>query len=77
MTPDRACIDRHCGVFKLLVHGWQRRGSAKSDRKGPSQHDCAARGMRPGFSFGVRRLHPLPVQHLRAHAPATVPTNSP
>jgi hypothetical protein len=21
-------------VFKLLVHGWQRRGSAKSDRKG-------------------------------------------
>jgi hypothetical protein len=33
----------------------------------------AARGMLPGFSFGVR----VPVQHLRAHAPATVPTNSP
>src|SRR5580692_7316215 len=45
--------------------------------KVPSQHDCtvielrAASGPAPVLAFVV------PVQHRRAHAPTTVPTNSP
>jgi hypothetical protein len=44
-------------VFKLLVNGWQRRGSAKSDRKASKSARLrgyrAARRIRPGFSSGV------------------------
>jgi hypothetical protein len=50
---DRACIDRHCSVFKLLVNGWQRRGSAKSDRKGSKsarlRRNRVARRIRSGY----------------------------
>jgi hypothetical protein len=52
-------------VFKPLVNGWQRRGSAKSDRKGSKsarlRRNRVARRIRSGFYFGVPRLHSLPV----------------
>jgi hypothetical protein len=44
------------------------------------QHDCPVIELRAASglaSVWVSRLHPLPVQHLCAHAPTTVPTNSP
>jgi len=68
-------------VTAVCSNGWSMAGNdrARQNRtaKVPSQHDCtvielrAASGPAPVLAFVV------PVQHLRAHAPTTVPTNSP
>jgi hypothetical protein len=81
MTPDRACIDRHCGVFKLLVHGWQRRGSVS-----PSLSSIARTpiSLRSGRLDAGQRFNRCSTAHSRRHCPShrlfaerSAPTNSP
>ena len=71
-------------VTAVCSNGWSMAGNdgARQNRtaKVPSQHDCPVIELRAASgpaSVWVSRLHPVPVQHLRAHAPTTVPTNSP
>ena len=68
-------------ITAVCSNGWSMTGNAGARQNRtlnvPSQHDCtvielrAASGPAPVLAFVV------PVQHLRAHAPTTVPTNSP
>src|SRR4249919_3656616 len=71
-------------VTAVCSNCWSMAGNdgARQNRtaKLPNQHDCAVIELPAASgpaSVRVFRLHPLPLQHLRAHAPTTLPTNSP